>query len=68
VVVADAEGRGLLYLDGFEISVAYFRSGYAPADYPTEAEWRARRLIEHSFAVKCPCVGYHLAGTKKVSG
>lgn len=62
---ASNEG-GALFLDGFEISVAYFRAGYTPKDYPTEGEWRARALIEHARAVKCPCIAYHLAGTKKV--
>lgn len=58
--------RDLLMLDGHEISVVYFRAGYTPDDYPTNDEWEARALLEHSFAVKCPCIGYHLAGTKKV--
>jgi glutathione synthetase len=59
---------GRLVLDGgaFEISVAYFRAGYRPEDYPGEAEWAARGLIEASLAIKCPSVGYHLAGAKKV--
>lgn len=48
------------------VSVAYYRAGYTPNDYPTEAEWAARRLIEHSSAVKCPNAGYQLAGTKAV--
>jgi glutathione synthase len=39
---------------------------YTPNDYPTEVEWSGRFKLEHSFAVKCPCVAYHLAGTKKV--
>lgn len=66
VMVADAKGRSLLYLDGYEISVIYFRAGYSPDDYFSEHEWRARRLMEHSFAIKCPNVAYHLAGAKKV--
>lgn len=28
--------------------------------------WEARLLIERSLAVKCPDIGTHLAGTKKV--
>lgn len=48
------------------VSVAYYRAGYGPGDYPTEAEWEARRLIEHSNAVKCPNAGYQLAGTKAI--
>jgi glutathione synthase len=38
------------------------RAGYAPTDYPTEAEWAARAKIEHSNAAKCPTVAYQLAG------
>jgi len=30
------------------VSVAYFRSGYSPLDYPSEAEWEARGMIEQS--------------------
>ncbi|KAG5186256.1 glutathione synthase [Tribonema minus] len=52
--------------DGDLVSVVYFRAGYTPADYPTDAEWQARRLVESSLAIKCPNIGYHLAGTKKV--
>jgi glutathione synthase len=50
----------------YRISVAYFRAGYTPDDYYTEAEWSARGMIEASCAVKCPTLGYQLAGTKKV--
>ena len=49
-----------------EISVAYFRAGYTPDDYPTSREWAARLLIERSRAVKCPSISYHLVGAKKV--
>ncbi len=48
------------------VSVVYYRAGYAPHDYPSEAEWAARVLIERSAATKCPTVGYQLAGTKKI--
>ncbi|KAJ1456109.1 glutathione synthase [Pelagophyceae sp. CCMP2097] len=50
----------------FEVSVAYFRAGYAPDDYPSELEWAAREVIEQSNAIKCPTAAYQLAGTKKV--
>jgi glutathione synthetase len=52
-----------------EISVVYFRAGYAPTDYPDGydgIEWQSRKKLEQSRATKCPCLGYHLAGTKKV--
>ena len=48
------------------VSVAYYRAGYTPDDYPTELEWSAREIIENSLATKCPTVGYQLAGTKKI--
>jgi len=59
-------GSKALRLGDDEVSVAYFRAGYTPGDYPSEAEWGARLLIERSFAIKCPSIGQHLAGTKKV--
>ena len=51
-----------------EVSLVYFRAGYAPTDYPGEndEEWKTRKKIELSRATKCPSLGYHLAGTKKV--
>jgi len=52
-----------------EVSVVYFRAGYAPTDYPDGydgIEWDSRLMIECSRATKCPSLGYHLAGTKKV--
>lgn len=49
-----------------EVTVAYFRAGYAPTDYPGEGEWKGRELIEMSSAIACPSVAYQLAGTKKV--
>lgn len=59
----------------YEISVAYYRSGYTPDDYPnlnppingrSDLEWAGRTIVECSRAVKCPSIAYHLAGTKKV--
>lgn len=49
-----------------EISVIYFRAGYAPQHYHSEVEWQARLMLERSKAIKCPWIGAHLAGTKKV--
>jgi len=59
-------GGELLLEGGQPVSVVYFRAGYAPNDYPTDAEWAARLLIEQSNVAKCPTVAYQLAGTKKV--
>jgi glutathione synthase len=59
---------GRLVLFDKEIALVYFRAGYAPTDYfnPGDAEWSARALLERCRAAKCPSLGYHLAGTKKV--
>ena len=59
--VSDATAR--------EVAVVYFRAGYAPTDYPSGdrgSEWLAREMLERGRATKCPNLGYHLAGTKKV--
>jgi hypothetical protein len=48
------------------VAVVYFRAGYTPTDYPSEAEWEARALVERCDAYKCPCVAYQLAGAKKI--
>jgi glutathione synthetase len=55
--------------DDKEVAVVYFRAGYAPTDYmdgDDGVEWQARELMERSRATKCPSLGYHLAGTKKI--
>ncbi|PRQ42102.1 putative glutathione synthase [Rosa chinensis] len=66
----DAEAEllpdGTLVMGGQVIGIVYFRAGYTPNDYPSEAEWRARLLMEQSSAIKCPSISYHLVGTKKV--
>lgn len=66
---ASENGALVLESTGSEVAVVYFRAGYAPTDYPDGddgIEWRARLTLENSRATKCPCLGYHLAGTKKV--
>lgn len=55
-----------IYRNDIEVTVVYFRSGYAPSQYPTQNEWDARYLVEKSTAIKCPSIQYQLAGTKKV--
>ncbi|GAV63215.1 GSH_synthase domain-containing protein/GSH_synth_ATP domain-containing protein [Cephalotus follicularis] len=66
----DTEGEllpdGTLLVGGQAIAVIYFRAGYAPTDYPSESEWRARLFMEESSSIKCPSISYHLAGTKKI--
>lgn len=59
--------KDALFLDNkHEVAVVYFRAGYTPVDYPSEKAWEARMMIERSAAVKCPTLGYQLAGTKKI--
>jgi len=63
----DEHSRALAFDGGaWEASVIYFRAGYSPAEYLSEAEWTARAALENSRAIKCPTVAYQLAGTKKV--
>lgn len=48
------------------VSVAYFRAGYTPDDYPTEAEWIGRESLERSSSINVPSIAVQLVGTKKV--
>ena len=57
---------GQISYRSFPISVVYYRTGYAPCDYKGDEDWAVRLKIEQSRAVKCPSIGYHLAGVKKV--
>ena len=70
----DVGGEGAAVQQQQEVAVVYFRAGYAPTDYPSGyntadgsgVEWLARERLERGSAAKCPNLGYHLAGTKKV--
>ncbi|KAG2620310.1 glutathione synthetase, chloroplastic-like isoform X1 [Panicum virgatum] len=64
--VGELRSDGTLMVNGWPVALVYFRAGYSPNDYPSEAEWRARSLIERSSAIKCPSISYHLVGTKKI--
>ncbi|XP_039590575.1 glutathione synthetase-like [Polypterus senegalus] len=59
----DEEKR--LFLDGQEVGLVYYRYGYLPQQY-TEKSWEALLMMEQSRAVKCPNIGTHLVGIKKV--
>lgn len=50
----------------YEVSVVYFRAGYAPSEYTSQSHWDGRLQLERSAAIKCPTVLTQLAGTKKV--
>lgn len=67
----DQDGR--LWVDGKEVAVVYWRTGYGPADYCLPGEtvslerlWKVRSDLEHCRAIKCPSVCLQLAGSKKV--
>lgn len=51
-----------------EVSVVYYRSGYAPSDYESDPEttWGARLFLETSKAIKCPSLLTQLSGAKKI--
>lgn len=55
-----------LFIDGREVAVVYYRNGYVPQQYKTEQHWDTRLMLERSCAAKCPDIGTHLTGTKKV--
>lgn len=55
-----------LFVDDVQVAVIYYRTGYTPRDYPTQAHWDVRLLLERSSSIKCPSIQLHLAGTKKV--
>jgi glutathione synthetase len=64
---SDGELRGGdLYFRGHKVSIAYFRTGYAPRHYPAEESWVARNLIEQSSAVSVPSARTQLANTKLI--
>ncbi|KAG8345181.1 Eukaryotic glutathione synthase ATP binding domain [Trypanosoma vivax] len=57
----------LALVDGrHPVAVVYFRSTYAPADFPTEEFWNTRLALERSSAIKCPSVPHHLLTFKKM--
>lgn len=64
--LGELQQDGALVVDGQAVAVIYFRAGYAPSDYHSESEWKARLLMEQSRAVKCPSISYHLSGSKKI--
>jgi glutathione synthase len=65
---APPEGRPArpLAYRGRPVALAYLRAGYAPGDYPSDAAWAGRALLERSTAAVCPTAAWQLAGSKKV--
>nr|CDS27752.1 glutathione synthetase [Hymenolepis microstoma] len=62
-VVESETGR--LIVDGHEVGIIYYRTGYAP-DHFNEEAWKTKLRLERSLAVKCPSVDYLLANMKLV--
>lgn len=63
--MAELDSARRLVLNGKEVSVVYFRTGYVPINYQ-ERGWEARKMLERSRAIKCPTVITQLVGSKKV--
>jgi glutathione synthetase len=57
---------GTLIVDGNCVSLVYFRAGYTPVDYKSDAEWDIRILLEEANCIKAPSVGIQLATTKRI--
>ena len=57
---------GHLIVDGLEIAVVYFRSGFDISHYVNEKCWEIRKLIENSRVIKCPDIKTHLLTCKLV--
>mmetsp|Transcript_12759 Transcript_12759/g.28185 ORF Transcript_12759/g.28185 Transcript_12759/m.28185 type:complete len:614 (+) Transcript_12759:26-1867(+) len=63
----DAPAPKAFIVDGYEVTVAYFREGYWPGHFdPLEKCWAAREALEIAEAAKCPSAPAQLAGMKKV--
>lgn len=60
------QNRLIFIPTGAEISVVYYRAGYAPHEYATAADWTARERLEGSHAIQCPSIMTQLIGTKKI--
>uniref|UniRef100_A0A0R3WZK0 Glutathione synthetase n=1 Tax=Hydatigena taeniaeformis TaxID=6205 RepID=A0A0R3WZK0_HYDTA len=63
VVVEESTGR--LFVDGHEVALVYYRTGYAPHHFDEEA-WQTKLRLERSLAIKCPSIDYLLANMKLV--
>lgn len=63
----DSTTRKLVYKPtNEEVAVVYYRTGYSPEDYSSDADWKVRLDLETSLAIKCPTVLSQLSGSKKV--
>lgn len=60
------DANGIITIDGLELAMCYYRTGYAQEHYPTDVEWRGRLMLETSASVQCPSVAHHLLTAKTV--
>lgn len=49
-----------------EVSVVYFRAGYAPTDFTEQKHWDNRLILETCNSIKAPSLLTQLAGAKKI--
>jgi glutathione synthase len=52
-------------VNGKEIGIVYYRTGYQEEQYIDERDWNVREQIELSMAIKCPSIDMHLLTLKK---
>lgn len=62
----DHDRRLFLNSTDEEVSVVYFRSGYAPTDFKTDQDWTNRVTLETTLAIKAPSLLTQLSGAKKI--
>jgi glutathione synthase len=62
------DGEQHLFLNGSEeeVSVVYYRSGYAPTDFQSEQDWDNRVKLETALSIKAPSLLTQLSGAKKI--
>jgi glutathione synthase len=62
------DGEQRLFLNGTEeeVSVVYYRSGYAPTDFQSEQDWDNRVKLETALSIKAPSLLTQLSGAKKI--
>ena len=54
----------VLRVQGREIGLVYYRTGYQYEQYTCESDWKTRELLELSMAIKCPSIDFHLLTLK----
>ena len=71
---AQVDNNKKLTVDGHEIGLVYYRTGYQADHYMMdedeqqqwdERKWQARTMLECSLPIKCPSIDLHLATFKK---